>query len=119
MVNRLTATQMDPVAAETVLMALPWERTTFQDTKLFEDSKISIAKSKTFWPEPATVRAEHWFIGEMWPHWQIKPNTTYLCRIDHVDVNDKPWAKIRKEALLTGGKRGSPQKVKILSVSSC
>ena len=70
-VANLTATQMDPAAAEAYLMTLRWERTTFQDTKLLKGG-YSIAKSTTYWPEPKEMRPEHKFFGEMWPHWQVR-----------------------------------------------
>ena len=124
-VSRLTATQMDPAAAETLLMTLPWGLVTvFQDTKQPDNTKMSIATSMTFWPQPSQVRLEHYFVGEMVHPSQIKPNTTYLCRMDHVDMNNQPppapqpRSKKNKEAA-TVAKRASPQKVKILSVSSC
>ena len=46
----------------------------------------------------------------------MKPNVTYLCRIEHVDSNVKPWDTMRKAF---SGVRLLPQKVKLLSVSSC
>jgi hypothetical protein len=113
---------MDPAAAEALLMTLPWGHVTlFQDTKQPDNTKMSIATSLTFWPQPPHVRLEHYFVGEMVPSSQIKPNTTYLCRMDHVDMNSQPppapqpRSKRNKEV----AKRASPQKVKILSVSSC
>ena len=44
------------------------------------------------------------------PPRQIKPNATFLCRLEHVDANDKPWAT-QRHAAWNGGTRLSPQKV--------
>jgi hypothetical protein len=48
----------------------------------------------------------------------MRPNTTYLCRVEHVDVNAPPWFTTRNRAW-NGGVRHAPQKVKLMYVSSC
>ena len=108
---------MDPVAAEAVLASLPWERTTYQDTKILGE-RYSMAKSVNFFPEPPVLNAESFVFGEMWPTWQIKANTSYLYRIEHVDSNIKAWEDMR-DRKWNGGFRAQPQKVKLLSFSSC
>jgi hypothetical protein len=116
-VANLTATAMDPIAAEAVLASLPWERTTYQDTKILGE-RYSMAKSVNFFPEPPVLNAESFVFGEMWPTWQIKANTSYLYRIEHVDSNIKAWEDMR-DRKWNGGFRAQPQKVKLLSFSSC
>jgi hypothetical protein len=124
-VANLTSTNMDTGAAEAVLASLPWERTVYQDTRdtvrqahgpsLQSLGELySMARSVNFFREPAVLTAEDFAIGQMWPQYQMKPNTTYLCRVEHVDSNEKTWETMRE-----GGFRPLPQKVKLLSVSAC
>jgi hypothetical protein len=124
-VANLTSTNMDTGAAEAVLASLPWERTVYQDTRdtvrqahgpsLQSLGELySMARSVNFFREPAVLTAEDFASGQMWPQYQMKPNTTYLCRVEHVDSNEKTWETMRE-----GGFRLLPQKVKLLSVSAC
>jgi hypothetical protein len=117
-VANLTATAMDPAAAEAVLASLPWQRTTYQDTKIVYGERYSVSKIVNFSPEPPVLNAESFAFGEMWPMAQMKENTSYLYRVEHVDSNIKGWEDIRSRNL-NGGFRELPQKVKLLSFSSC
>jgi hypothetical protein len=114
-------TGMLPTARDAVLAGLPWAEINWMDAKRLtnnEFEKLSLSMIHTFIPEPAQYSARSFQYGRLANPDLLRPNCSYLVKITQIDANAEAIANIN-EKQGRGGKRTSPQKFKLYSVTSC